>query len=89
MISRNRIECRVILSPGVAATQRLQLMEIIEKWSLALTGARPSKFVGAPNLILFAVYSDRDTTFEGLRRCLPRELVKDVVIDGVSWSRSE
>ena len=45
VITRNRIECRVMLSPGVAATQRLQLMEIIEKWSLALTGARPSKFV--------------------------------------------
>ena len=78
-----------MLSPGVAAPQRLQLMEIIEKWSLALTGARPSKFVGASNLILFAVYSDRDTTFEGLRRCLPGEFVKDVVIDGVSWSQSE
>ena len=89
MISRNRIECRVILSPGVAATQRLQLMEIIEKWSLALTGVKPSKFVGASNLILFAVYSDRHTTFEGLRRCLPGEFVKDVVIDGVSWSQSE
>ena len=89
MISHNRIECRVMLSPGVAASQRLQLMEIIEKWSLALTGIRPSKFVGASNLIMFAVCSDRDTTFEGLRRCLPEELVKDVVIDGVSWSDAD
>ena len=77
------------MTPGVAATQRLQLMEIIEKWSLALTGARPSKFVGASDLILFAVYSDRDTAFDGLRRCLPKEYVQDVVIDGVSWSQSE
>jgi hypothetical protein len=45
--------------------------------------------VGASELILFAVYSDRHTTFEGLRRCLPGEFVKDVVIDGVSWSQSE
>ena len=89
MISRIQVECRVMLSPGLAAAERLQLMEIIEKWSLALTGAKPSKFVGAPNLILFAVHSDRDTTFEGLRRCLPGEFVKDVVIDGVSWSQSE
>ena len=78
-----------MLSPGVAAAQRLQLMEIIEKWSLAFTGVKPSKFVGASNLILFAIYSDPDTTFEGLRHCLPREFVRDVVIDGVSWSRGE
>lgn len=78
-----------MLIPGVAATQRLQLMEIIEKWSLALTGTKPSKFIGASNLILFVVCSDRYTTFEGLRRCLPGELVKDVVIDGVSWSEPE
>ncbi len=78
-----------MLSPGVAASQRLQLMEIIEKWSLALTGVKPSKFVGASNLIMFAVCSDRHTTFEGLRRCLPGEFVKDVVIDGVSWSEAE
>ena len=78
-----------MLSPGVAVSQRLQLMEIIEKWSLALTGAKPSKFVGASNLIMFAVCSDRRTTFEGLRRCLPEEFVQDVVIDGVSWSQAE
>ncbi len=89
MISHNRIECRVMLSPGVAASQRLQLMEIIEKWSLALTGVKPSKFVGASNLIMFAVCCDRSTTFEGLRRCLPGEFVRDVVIDGVSWSEAE
>ena len=76
-----------MLSPGVAAAERLQLMEIIEKWSLASTGTRPSKFVGASNLILFAVYSDRDTASDGLRRCLPGEFVRDVVIDGVSCVR--
>lgn len=78
-----------MLSPGVAATQRLQLMEIIEKWSLALTGVKPSKFVAASNLILFSVYTDPHTTLEGLRHCLPGEFVKDVVIDGVSWRQAE
>ena len=85
MISRPRIECRIMLREKIAASQRLQLMEIIEKWAMALTGTKPSKFLAASEVILFTLQSDRQSALQGLRRCLPSDCIKDVVIDGVSW----
>jgi len=87
MISLARIDCRVILQPGVTPSQRLVLMEVLEKWSLALAGAKPSKLVGSSDFILFAVNMDRDLALRSLRECLPGELVRDVFVDGVSWNQ--
>ena len=87
MISPPRIDCRVVLKPGLAPSERLALMEVVEKWALALTRAKPSKLVANSNLILFVVNLDRDTASETLRECLPPELVQDVFLGGVSWNR--
>ena len=87
MIGLSRVDCRVVLQPGVTPSQRLALMEVLEKWSLALVGARPSRLVGSSDVILFAVSMDRDLALRSLRECLPGELVQDVFVDGVSWNR--
>ena len=87
MISLAKIDCRVVLRPGVTPSQRLALMEVVEKWALALTSTKPSKFVADSNIILFVVNIDRDTALETLRGCLPDELVEDVFLNGVSWNQ--
>lgn len=86
MISPAKTDCRVALRPGVTLSQRLALMEIVEKWSLALARSKPSKLVADSSTILFVVNLDRDTALETLRECLPPELVQDVFLDGVSWN---
>jgi hypothetical protein len=90
MISPARIDCRVVLRPGVTPSQRLALMEVLEKWALAMTNARPSKLVASSQQILFVVHMDPDMASETLRACLPAELVqlvRDVFLGGVSWNR--
>jgi len=87
MISPARIDCRVVLRPGVTPSQRLALMEVVEKWAMAMTRAKPSKLVANSSLILFVVNLDRETASETLRACLPKELVADVFLGGVSWNR--
>jgi hypothetical protein len=74
-----------MLRGRILASQRLQLMEIIEKWAMALTGTKPSKFLAASEVIFFTLESDRQSVCQGLRRCLPPDCIQDVVIDGVSW----
>lgn len=86
MISPARIDGRVVLKPGVTPTQRLALMEVVEKWALAMTSAKPSKLVASSQQILFVVNLDRDTASETLKACLPTELVRDVILGGVSWN---
>ena len=87
MISLPRIDCRVVLKPGVTPSQRLILMEVVEKWALAITRAKPSKLVADSKLILFVVNMDRGTASATLRACLPPELVHDVFLGGVSWNQ--
>ena len=86
MIKRASINCRIVLEPGLAPSQRLALMEILEKAALAMVGAKPSKLVGADSAILFTADVDRTTAIWSLRQCLPPDMVRDVVIDGRSWN---
>lgn len=86
MISLVKVDCRVVLQPGLSPTERLALMEVVERWSLALTGAKPSRLVGSSDAILFAVSINHDLVRRSLRECLPREWVQDVFVDGVSWN---
>jgi hypothetical protein len=87
MISFARIDCRVALKPGVTLSQRLALMEVLEKWALALTNDKPTKLVANSTHIIFVVKLDRETAMATLRACLPAELVHDVFLDGVSWNQ--
>ncbi len=86
MISRTRIDCRILLIGSVSPGERLQLMEIIEKWVLALTGTKPSRFLAASNQILFSAPADRRSMIRGLRTHLPAELIRDVIVGGASWN---
>lgn len=87
MISPPKTDCRVVLRPGLTPSERLALMELVEKWALALTRTKPSKLVADSNLMLFVVNLDRETASETLRECLPPEMVEDVFVGGVSWNR--
>lgn len=87
MIGRVRICCRIELQPGITPGQRLGLMEIIEKWSVAATGSKPGRFVSSSQTVVFTVHLDRDTAANSLRGCLPRDWIRDVVIDGASWNQ--
>ena len=87
MISSARIDCRVVLKPGVTPSQRLALMEVVEKWAMALTNSKPSKLVANSTQILFVVNLDRETALETLKACLPAEFVREVFLGGVSWNR--
>jgi len=86
MISVPKLDCRVVLRPGLTPSQRLALMEVVEKWALALTTSKPTKMVADSNHLLFVVNLDRQTASETLRACLPAELVREVFLGGVSWN---
>ena len=85
MISPPKIDGRVVLRPGLLPSERLALMEVVEKWALAVTRTKPSKLVANSQLMLFVVNLDRDTACRTLRKCLPDEFVEDVFLGGVSW----
>jgi hypothetical protein len=86
VISLARLEFRIVLRPGVTPVERLQLMELVEKWAVRRAGTKPSRFISSSGLILFVLPLDRQTAAETLRQCLPLELIDDVIIGGVSWN---
>lgn len=86
MIGHIQIRCRIDLQQGVTPAERLRLMEIIEKWAVAATGAKPRRFVSSSKAVLFTVQLERGMAAASLRQCLPREWVRDVLIDGSSWN---